>query len=120
MTLKECYAKLCGDYEDALSRLQSERLVQKFVLKFLNDKSYELLCKSMEEKNYEEAFRAVHTIKGVSQNLSFTKLIESSEKLTQVLRGGNWNGDEVLYNQVLEDYKSTAAAIEEFKASVEG
>ena len=48
MTLKECYAALNGDYEEAMGRLRSERLVQKFVLKFLDDGSFDLLCRSME------------------------------------------------------------------------
>ena len=74
MTLQECYAAMGGNYEEVLGRLRSDRLIQKFVLKFLDDGSYDLLCRSLEEKNYEEAFRAAHTIKGVCQNLSITKL----------------------------------------------
>ncbi len=58
MTLQEFYTVTGGNYEDALGRLHSERLVQKFVLKFLNDDSYSLLCRSLEEQNMEEAFRA--------------------------------------------------------------
>ena len=46
MTLQECYAAMGGNYEDAIGRLRSERLVQKFVLKFLDDGSYHLLCRS--------------------------------------------------------------------------
>ena len=34
MSLKECYKSLEGEYEEVLGRLRSERLVQKFVLKF--------------------------------------------------------------------------------------
>ena len=67
MTLKECYEALEGDYEGVVARLRSEKMVQKFVLKFLNDKSYELLEASLKEENYEDAFRAAHTIKGVCQ-----------------------------------------------------
>ena len=51
MTLQECYAAMGGNYEDVIGRLRSERLVQKFVLKFLDDGSYSLLCQSLEEKN---------------------------------------------------------------------
>ena len=82
MTLKECYAALNGDYEGVMSRLPSEKFVQKFVLKFLNDGSYDLLLRSMEEENYSEAFRAAHTIKGVCQNLDFTQLYRSSNDLS--------------------------------------
>jgi len=47
MTLKECYAALGGDYDAVLGRLPGEKFVQKFVLKFLNDGSYQLLLDSL-------------------------------------------------------------------------
>lgn len=116
MTLKECYTALEGDYEGVLGRLRSEKMVQKFVLKFLNDKSYELLKTSMESGNYEDAFRAAHTIKGVCQNLSFTKLYESSHILTENLRAGYGAETDELVRRVDEDYRQTVAAIEELQA----
>ena len=76
MTLKECYTAIEGDYNDVMSRLMTEKLVSKFVVKFLNDESYNQLVDFMKSENIEEAFRAAHTLKGVSQNLSFTKLYE--------------------------------------------
>ena len=54
MTLQECYAAMGGDYQGVMGRLPSERMVQKFVLKFLNDGSYDLLLRSMEEGNYAD------------------------------------------------------------------
>lgn len=57
MTLQECYDKMGGDYADVSARLRSEKLVQRFAFKFLDDKSYEMFCAMMAEKNYEEAFR---------------------------------------------------------------
>ena len=74
MTIQECYAALEGDYQEVLDRLYSDALIQKFVGKFLTDQSYQLLENSLNAQNYEEAFRAAHTLKGVTQNLSFTKL----------------------------------------------
>ena len=77
MNLKECYSALGGNYESVLSRLMTEKLVNRFVLKFLNDASYENLVNSLKDENIEEAFRAAHTLKGVCQNLSFDRLFES-------------------------------------------
>ena len=115
MNLQECYAAIEGDYEDVINRLRSERLVQKFILKFLDDGSYDLLLKSLEEENYEEAFRASHTIKGVCQNLSLPKLMDSSAKLTEVLRSG-WKPEAAeLVEQVKRDYEQTISAIREFQ-----
>ena len=42
MTLQECYAAMGGNYEEVLGRLRSDRLIQKFVMKFVNDSSYQL------------------------------------------------------------------------------
>lgn len=115
MGLKECYLSLGGDYNDVLGRLRSEKLVQKFVLKFLNDKSYDLLCESLKAEDYGEAFRAAHTIKGVCQNLSFTKLYASSDQLTEALRSG-WSAKaEELVKQVKADYEQTVEAIHDFQ-----
>ena len=118
MTLKECYEALEGDYEGVVARLRSEKMVQKFVLKFLNDKSYELLEASLKEENYEDAFRAAHTIKGVCQNLNFTKLYESSSRLTESLRSGKGEETDELLEQVRMDYQQTADAIQAFGAEV--
>ena len=120
MTLRECYAALGGDYDDALGRLRSERLMNKFVLRFLDDKSYELLCVSMEEKSYEEAFRAAHTIKGICSNLSFTMLGKSSSELSEALRYGYTPGADALAEQVKEDYRQTAAAIRAYQEAAGG
>lgn len=115
MTLQECYAAIGGDYEDVTSRLRSDRLVQKFVLRFLDDHSYELFCTSMEEKNYEEAFRAVHTIKGICQNLGFTGLLKSSSEMADALRNGWTPEADELIGQLEKDYQITADTINAFK-----
>lgn len=120
MTLQECYAALEGSYQDVLGRLPSERMVQKFVLRFLSDGSYDLLIRSMAEENYAEAFRAAHTIKGVCQNLDFTKLYHSSSELSEALRSGFSPEAPALVERVKADYEQTVAAIREFQASVEG
>ncbi len=110
MTLQECYTQLEGDYQDVTSRLPSEKFIQKFVLKFLDDKTIGLLKDSWAAEDYGEAFRAAHTIKGMCQNLS-----SSSSQLTEALRGGVTPEAQELYPQVLEDYEKTAAAISAYK-----
>ncbi len=121
MTLKECYAAMGGDYDEVIGRLRSERLVQKFVLKFLDDGSYDLLCRALEEGNREEAFRAAHTIKGVCSNLAFTQLLQFSSQLTELLRedGGDSGQVQALFGQVRESYQRTAQAIRSFREEAE-
>ena len=121
MTLKECYAAMGGDYDEVIGRLRGERLVQKFVLKFLDDGSYDLLCRALEEGNREEAFRAAHTIKGVCSNLAFTQLLQFSSQLTELLRedGGDSEQVQALFGQVRESYQRTAQAIRSFREEAE-
>ena len=118
MTLKDCYAALGGDHADAIARLRSEGLVQKFVLKFLEDKSYDLLCTSLEAGDVQEAFRAAHTIKGTCQNLSFTQLADSASAMTEALRGGDLEGGKALFDKVRGDYERAVAAIRAFQAEL--
>ncbi len=120
MTLQECYEAIGGDYQDVISRLRSDRLVQKFVLKFLDDGSYDLFCSSMESGNYDEAFRAVHTIKGICQNLGFKRLLKSSAEMSDALRHGWTPEADALTPEFKEDYTLTADTIRNFKKDCGG
>ena len=114
MTIQECYAALGGDYEEVLNRLYSEALVRKFIGKFSSDPSFQLLSDSLKAGSYEEAFRAAHTLKGVSQNLSFTKLYQSSHEITEALRTANYDLAVQLLPHVETDYELTCSAIQMF------
>ena len=118
MTLRECYTALGGNYDEVLGRLRSEALVKKFVLKFLDDPSYDLLCRSMEEQNYEEAFRAAHTLNGICQNLALVQLYNSSAQLCEALRGGAHPEAPALSRQAASDYQQTISAIRSFQSSL--
>ena len=116
MTIKELYESIGADYEDALHRLMNDRLVTKFSLKFLDDQSFASLCAAMEAEDWETAFRAAHTLKGVAQNLAFTELGKPSAALTEALRGYEKPEDPALLEQVKSDYERTAAGIRAFQA----
>lgn len=111
MTIKECYDVFGGDYNAVLSRLMTEGLVKKFLLKFPQDGSYDLLIKSLDEGNYEEAFRAAHTIKGICHNLGIESLLASVSPLTEELRDGKGNFSSELLDKVKEDYRAAVSAV---------
>jgi len=120
MTIQECYAAFGGDYQDVMARLMTEDRVQRFVLRFLSDKSYDDLCAAMDAGDIETAFRAAHTLKGVCQNLSFTQLYESSHAMTELLRGGDLSGAQQLQQRVAADYGQTRDAIQALQNSLNG
>lgn len=119
MELKDCYTKFGGDFDDVLNRLRREQTVLKFVYKFLDDKSFQLFEESMEKKDYEEALRAVHTLKGICSNFSFTRLYKSSSLITNALRENDWNKAIDMTPQLSKDYYEVINAIEELKSSRE-
>ena len=117
MQLEECYAFLGGNYQDMRKRLGSDKLIEHFLVKFLSDKSYEILSESLEGGNYEEAFKAAHTLKGVCQNLSFDRLANSSAALTELLRSCsevsvNKEQCAELFEQVSNDYRNVITGIQ--------
>ena len=120
MTTKECYELMGADYEDVLGRLMMEKLVKKFLYKFVDAKDMEELESSLAAKDYDTAFRMAHNLKGVCANLSITKLGASSSELCEELRGGNYTDKvEPLLAVVQADYEATVAAIRKLQAEEE-
>ena len=117
MTIQECYQKLDGDFVQAEKRLSSEDLVKRFLTKFLDDGCFSQLCIAMEEGDRDKAFRAAHTLKGVSGNLSLSRLYISVSQLTEVLR---YESEFIpadaapLLEEVTRDYRLTVNAIRAF------
>jgi HPt (histidine-containing phosphotransfer) domain-containing protein len=108
MTLKECYAAMGADYDQVMGRLRTDERVQKFLLRLPQDPSYDQLCDAMAQHNAEEAFRAAHTLKGVSQNLSLTNLYHAAAELCDALRGRT--DYDPAYEPLLETVKTAYAA----------
>ena len=119
MNLKDCYIKFGGDFDEVLGRLRREQIVQKFMYKFLDDKSFHLFEASMENKDYEEALRAVHTLKGICQNLSFGRLYASSSLMTKALKENDYNKAVDMMPQLSNDYCQIINKVTEYKRSRE-
>lgn len=120
MTLQECYDKMGGDYAEVLGRLTKEERIEKFMLRFLEDTSFMELCKAKENEDYEEVFRMVHTLKGLSLNLGFTKLYIASDKMTEAVRGGVPLLEESLFWDVEKSYNQTVEAIKAYEMEKAG
>lgn len=77
------------DYEEGVRRFcGAEDLYCKFLKKFLEDTTFDALRQAMQEEDYEAAFQAAHTLKGLSGNLSLTPLYEASKEIVEMLREG--------------------------------
>jgi HPt (histidine-containing phosphotransfer) domain-containing protein len=104
MTVQEFYNEVGGDYNEILSRLKTEERISKFAGMFAKDESYKTLVDSIESGNVDDAFRAAHTMKGMCQNMAFTRLYQSSHEITETLRGKDLEKAKEQINTVTEDY----------------
>ena len=103
MNLNEFYKEMNSDYNEVLSRFGgSEAMVRKFVNRFLDDHSIEMLN---EASDIETAFRAAHTIKGICLNLGFKSLFEPANALTEKLRPKQEVDYSDLLKEVNDEYK---------------
>ena len=118
MSVKKCYTLMGGNYDEVMRLMMSEARVVKYLTKFKQDTTMQQLTQALEHQEYEDAFRYAHTLKGVSMNLYFTNLAESSSKLTEALRVNNTDVAS-LYADVKRDYDIVMKAINELVSDSE-
>ncbi|RJV90998.1 Hpt domain-containing protein [Erysipelotrichaceae bacterium AF15-26LB] len=114
MTVQECYLRMGADYAAALRLMKSDERILKFLTMLLRDENYTALCAAMDKRDCEQAFRAAHTIKGISLNLCLKELAAAASLLTDALRPGVWTQDvPELFEQVKKQYDVMLAAVHE-------
>lgn len=115
MNIIECYSTINGDYNDVLSRLRNEKIIYKFLFKFLNDANFNTLSSALKNNNLDLAFRSAHTLKGVSQNLGFTQLGKVSDELSQALKPLKPLPNDTLFQKVVKEYNITIETIKKLE-----
>ncbi len=75
--------------EETIARFMgNEKLYEKFMLKFRDDKNYGKLKEHLESGDYAEAFKDAHTLKGVAANLGLQPMQGPLVRLNELLRSG--------------------------------
>jgi len=112
MDLRECYRTIGGSYDGVIHRLATEDRVRRFLGMFMKDRTFLELEAAMEAQDWATAFRAAHTLKGITMNMNLDRLAASASALTEDLRGGFPKAPpEALFEKVREDYHVTAETI---------
>lgn len=86
MELKQFFDLSGGNYESAINRFLDESRIKKFLKLFLLDDSYSNLLESIDKKDFKNAFRASHNLKGVVSNLSLDTLYTYASDICECLR----------------------------------
>jgi len=94
------------DIKTAMNRFMgNEALLMRFLKKFDQDPNYELFKKCMEEKQYDEAFKAAHTLKGLCGNLSLSGMFDVVSREVEALRAKEYQKAEGILPEVVEEYE---------------
>lgn len=107
MTVQELYIRIGGSYDEAVARLMNDDLIGRFIVRYLEDTSFEQLVAGWDAKDGEAVFRAAHAMKGVCGNLALTDLFATSDAITECFREGN---------EKLREETDVAALVEKLKA----
>ncbi len=122
MTVQELYNAIGGNYKEAEERLMSEKFISKYIVKYLDDKSFDNLISQWNgERNEELLFRAAHTLKGVCLNLALSNLSQIAEPITENFRPtGPTKADNIdeLFDKLIAEQKKTVDLITEYKNSL--
>ena len=102
------------DVDAALERVMgSEALLERLLGKFVDDGSYEALCRAMDAEDQASAAAAAHTLKGICANLSMTELYACSAALVNALRAADRDTAQRRMAELTPLYRAVCRAIRE-------
>ena len=108
----EFYAAVGADSAVILKRLGGNAGLVKMLLgKFPKDGSFSSLVSALAEGKTGEAFRAAHTLKGVTANLGIESLYKLSSEVTEFLRAGNAESAKTAMPGLSAEYDRVCALI---------
>lgn len=121
MTIQELYTNIGGSYDSVKKILPSDKLIGKFVQRFLSEESCKKLFAAYEAGDETGMFEASHALKGVCANLGMDELSRRASEISEEYRPTNqktMTPEEVSqrFAALKELYDRTIAGIQEFAA----
>lgn len=109
---KEVLEKAGIDTNDAMERFMgNEAMYEKYLVRFVKDKTYASLIQAVEEKDWKKAFETTHALKGTTGTLSISSLFALFSKQTEFFRGGNYESGLAMMPEIKAEYEKTINAI---------
>ena len=121
MTIPELYENIGGSYESVKRILPMDRLIGKFVLKFLDEKSCSKLLAAKDANDPVGMFEGAHAMKGVCANLGLDDLSHMASDIAEEFRPGHtpaMSPDELdrRFAELKALYDRTITGIQQFAA----
>lgn len=85
MNIQELYQEIGGDYNDTLKRIGNERLISKFIIRFIDDTTTAKMFNAYDNGNLKDVFLYAHTLKGICLNLGLANLYNDHCDLNEIV-----------------------------------
>lgn len=89
MTLKELYALMGGNYDQAVKVMRSDRLIDRYVRRLGSSGVYEQLMEAARTNDTNGLYESSHAMKGVCANLGLGTLATLASDICEEFRPGN-------------------------------
>ncbi len=100
------------DVETTFSRfMQNESLLDRFMNKFLSEKSWSDLVAAVDADDMANARPAVHTFKSCCATLGFTRLNELAVSQESRMKADDWAGAKAMMPELVAEHDKICAAI---------
>ena len=121
MTIQELYAKIGGDYDQAVRVMKKDKLIDKYVRKLTASNVGEMLAQAGKTMDGTKLFESAHAMKGVCSNLGLVALANAADEITEEFRPGNARklSDEQVKQKlqaIIQRYEDTTRCIREYEA----
>ncbi len=111
MNLEEFYHEVDGDYQKAISYLNSDALILRYLSVFQADPVFEQFESALAREDQAEAFRMIHNLKGASAMFGLEKLAQLSSEMTEQMRFGKMPKSPASYDELRQVYYHTIEMI---------
>lgn len=112
MTIEQFYAVTGGNYSEVLGRIGKEERVKKYLLRFPDTDELIQMNECISAENWPEAFRHIHSLKGMALTLGLSRLAGSGSELCETMRHGAPEVDiSDMIRTVQKDFDDTVEAI---------
>lgn len=115
MTCEQFYNNIRGDYSRIKGLLPSDEIIIRFVKLFAEDTAFDELLEAVKNEDIKSSFEVAHKLKGISANLAFSELYESTNALTEQLRSQKEPADPSLVKSVKQSYRAVIREINNLK-----
>lgn len=113
MTVQELYVNLGEDYNEIYERIGNDKWIVKYLKKFIIEDYVNDLKTAIVDEQWEDLFKASHSLKGLALNLGLSKLANASTALCETVRSGAPTTDVTpLYNATAGYYNEAISQIE--------